>query len=329
MLAIVVDDILHAATSRSLIDAFSNHMDKTYRIKHLGTPRLMIGLSITSTSEHITLDQAHYIRAVATKFKQTESVRVHSPACVTGCLGSAEVGDSTPLDLDAFPYMSLLGSLLWVTLTRPDVVTVVSRACSHGAAPTRAHWRAAIRILRYLLSTCEHGLRFPISKQDPSVSAYVDAAFANEPGRKSRYGYAVFLGPCLVSWASKCTTMVCLSTAEAEFVAATEAAKDVVWLRGLLLELGFSLTAPSVLLEDHQACVSMIRNNSVSGRNRHFAVKMAWLRDQVSSKILAFVFVPSKHNCSDIFTKVLPDAQFRLLRDRLMLGVQTRGGVSK
>ena len=69
--------------------------------------------------------------------------------------------------------------------------------------------------------------------------------------------------------------MVCLSTAETEFVAATEAAKDVVWLRGLLLELGFSLSAPSTLLEDNQACVSIIRNNSVSDRNRHFAVKMA------------------------------------------------------
>ena len=130
-------------------------------------------------------------------------------------------------------------------------------------------------------------------------------------------------------WASKCTTMVCLSTAEAEFVAATEAAKDVVWLRGLLSELGFSLAAPSVLLEDNQACVSMIRNNSVSDRNRHFAVKMAWLRDKVSSKVLSFVFVPSKNNCADIFTKVLPDAQFRLLSARLMLGVQTWGGVSK
>ena len=123
--------------------------------------------------------------------------------------------------------------------------------------------------------------------------------------------------------------MVCLSTAESEFVAATEAAKDVVWLRGLLLELGFALTSPSVLLEDNQACVSMIGNNSVSGRNRHFAVKMAWLREQVSNKVLTFIFVPSKLNCADIFTKVLPDAQFRALRDRLMLGVQTRGGVSK
>ena len=119
---------------------------------------------------------------------------------------------------------------------RPDVATVVSRACSHGAAPTRAHRRAATRILHYLVSTCELGLRFPVSTQDPSVSAYVDVAFTYEPGRKSRYGYAVFLGSYLVSWASKCTTMVCLSTAEAEFVAATEAAKDVVWLRGLLLE---------------------------------------------------------------------------------------------
>ena len=175
-----------------------------------------------------------------------------------------------------FPYMSLLGSLLWVTLTRPDVTTVVSRVCIHGAAPTRTHRRATIRILRYLLSTCELGLRFPVSKQDPSVSAYVDAAFANEPSRKSRYGYAVFLGSCLVSWVSKCTTMVCLSTAETEFVAATEAAKDVVWLRGLLMELGFTLPVSSLRSPGGQSGLCLHdSNNSVSGRNRHFAVKIA------------------------------------------------------
>ena len=119
--------------------------------------------------------------------------------------------------------------------------------------------------------------------------------------------------------------MVCLSTAEAEFVAATEAAKDVIWLRGLLKELGADCAAPTTIYEDNQACVSMINNHSVSARNRHFAVKMSWLREQVNSKAITFVFVQSKNNLADIFTKVLPEEQFRALRDKLMKGVQSRG----
>ena len=111
--------------------------------------------------------------------------------------------------------------------------------------------------------------------------------------------------------------MVCLSTAEAEYIAATEAAKDVIWLRGVLNELGLLPSIPSVVYEDNQACVSMISNSSVTARNRHFCVKMAWLREQVESKALVFKFVPSKRNLADIFTKILALAQFALLRDLL------------
>ena len=119
--------------------------------------------------------------------------------------------------------------------------------------------------------------------------------------------------------------MVCLSTAEAKFVAATEAAKDVVWIKGLLDELGLTTNMPTVVYEDNQARVSMINNYSVSSRNRHFAVKMSWLREQVINKTIKFVFVPSKRNLADTFTKVLPEQQFRALRDKLMKGVLSRG----
>ena len=291
----------------------------------MGTPKHMIGLRVLRTESAITLDQFHYITDMVSKFKQTDSAPVHSPASISGCLGAATEGDSEPLDTDVFPYMSLMGSLLWVTLTRPDIATVVSRACAHGSSPTKAHWRAAIRILRYLKSTINLGLVYRKRINQPLVSAYVDAAFANEPRRRSRYGYAVFLSGCLISWASRCTTMVCLSTAEAEFVAATEAAKDVLWLRGLLKELGLTITAPTIIYEDNQACVSMINNYSVSSRNRHFAVKMAWLREQVINKNITFVFIPSNNNLADTFTKVIPEEQFRALRDKLMKGVSSRG----
>jgi len=148
--------------------------------------------------------------------------------------------------------------------------------------------------------------------------SYVDAAFANEAGRRSRYGYAVFLASCLISWSTKSTTMVCLSTAESEFVAATEVVKDVLWVRGVLSELGFSPTTPATVLEDNQACVTMIRNSSGTARNRHFSVKMAWFRQQVEQQTLAFKYVASKNNLADIFTKILPPDQFKKLRDRLL-----------
>ena len=119
--------------------------------------------------------------------------------------------------------------------------------------------------------------------------------------------------------------MVCLSTAEAEFVAATEAANDVLWLCGLLGELGFVHMTPSVIFEDNQACVVMINNHMVSARNRHFAVKMAWLREHVSILHFKFVYVPSKKNLADTFTKILLDEQFYIIRDSLTKGMQTRG----
>ena len=119
--------------------------------------------------------------------------------------------------------------------------------------------------------------------------------------------------------------MVCVSTAEAEVVATTEAAKDIMWLRGLLNELELAAAGPTTIFEDNQSCVSMINDYAVSSHNRHFAVKMSWLREMVANKAITFVFVPSKKNLADTFTKILPEQQFRILWDKLMKGLQSRG----
>ena len=153
MLIVVVDDILHIVSSKDIINDFSVRMAKTYEFKNLGVPSLMIGVNIDVTPSAIKLDQAHYIRNLAAKFGQLDAAKVKCPASIHGCLGSSRCPDSEPLDVSRHPYLSLVGGLLWATITRPDVVTVVSRACQHSKNPTSAHWRAAIHILRYLLTT--------------------------------------------------------------------------------------------------------------------------------------------------------------------------------
>ena len=115
----------------------------------------------------------------------------------------------------------------------------------------------------------------------------------------------IYVAECLVCWLTKTTSAVCLSTAEAEFIAAAEAVKDLLWLRNFLTDLGFPQTQPSKMFEDNQACVAMVSNHVVTARNRHFCVKMAWLREQVASKVVSLVFVSGRNNVADIFTKVL------------------------
>ena len=329
LLAIVVDDILHVASSDAIIKSFSESMAATYQLKNLGTPALMVGIKITVTPSTISLDQSHYVRQVATTFGQLDAAPISCPASQHGCLsGAAASGTPEPLDTSRFPYLSLVGCLLWATITRPDIAVAVSRACRHSKAPTKAHWRAAIRILRYLLATGKVALVYARSVRPVIVFAFADAAFGNELGMRSRYGHAVYLAGCLVTWLTKATTAVCLSTAEAEYIAAAEAAKDVLWLRNLLHELGFPQHSPSRLFEDNQACVAMVRNHVVSGRNRHFCIKMAWLRQQVADKIVVFEFVASRNNVADILTKILPAELHSRLTSGLLSpkDVSPRGG---
>ena len=142
------------------------------------------------------------------------------------------------------------------------------------------------------------------------------------------YGHAVYLSECLVCWLTKSTTAVCLSTAEAEYIAATETTKDVVWVRNLLQELGFTQEQPSHLLEDNQACVAMVNNHVVSGRNRHFCVKMACLRQQVELKVVRFRFVASRNNVADLLTKILTHEAHERLASKLLRAkdISPRGG---
>ena len=115
-------------SSKSIVDDFAAQMDRTYKMKHPGVPQLMIGIKIDISSTATRLSQEKYIDQAAAKFGQDKSTPTHSPAHSSGCLSSASVGDSQPLNRDTHPYISLVGTLLWATITRPDVQVAVSRA---------------------------------------------------------------------------------------------------------------------------------------------------------------------------------------------------------
>ena len=108
------------------------------------------------------------------------------------------MGTTELLDTNTFPYLSLVDSLLWVTITRPDVAAAVGRACRHSKAPTFAHWRAVIRILRHLLATADFAIVYHICLCPVTVTAFADTIYGNELGKRSWYGHAVYLSGSIV-----------------------------------------------------------------------------------------------------------------------------------
>jgi hypothetical protein len=147
----------------------------------------------------------------------------------------------------------------------------------------------------------------------------VDASWAAERDtRRSWYGFAIFFGRALVSWRSKLHNCVSLSSAEAEYIGATEACKETMWLRHLLQELGYSQPTTQ-FHEDNKACIRMASNLIVSGRNKHKELKMHYVRERVAAKIFFWCMCRRPHDQrADLLTKNLARPTFIKFRKSLL-----------
>jgi hypothetical protein len=147
----------------------------------------------------------------------------------------------------------------------------------------------------------------------------VDASWAADHAtRRSRYGFAVYYGNALVSWRSKLHSCICLSTAEAEYVGATEAVKETMWLRHLLDDIGLTQHGATVVHEDNAACIKMASNKVVSGRNKHMEIKMHFVRERLEAGDIQLQYISTTEQRADALTKILPRPAFERFRRLLM-----------
>jgi len=131
----------------------------------------------------------------------------------------------------------------------------------------------------------------------------------------------VKLGTGAISWSSKFQTMVALSTTEAEYIAAVEAAKDIIWMRQFMGELGYSPSSPSTLLMDNQSAISVSKNPEHHSKMKYLDLRWYWLRDVVDLEIVKPVFVPTEDMAADILTKSLMRPSVE--KCRMLMGLGT------
>jgi hypothetical protein len=174
--------------------------------------------------------------------------------------------------------------------------------------PGPTHWKAVKHVFRYLQGTSDLKLSYGPTgdKSQDMILTYSDADHGgNSDNGKSTGGYLVKLGTGAVSWSSKLQTMVALSTTEAEYIAAVEAAKEIIWMRQFMGELGYPPSTSSTLLMDNQSAISVSKNPEHHGRMKHLDLRWFWLRDTVDSGLIKPTFVPTEDMAADMLTKSL------------------------
>ncbi|RDY08990.1 hypothetical protein CR513_06716, partial [Mucuna pruriens] len=212
-------------------------------------------------------------------------------------------------------FKSLVGSLRYLTSTRPDIMYAVGVVCRFMEAPTSTHMKAAKRILRYLKGTLDFGLFYSSSNEFKLVE-FCDSDFAGDvDDRKSTTGFVFFMGGCAFTWNSKKQVIVTLSTCEAEYVAATSYMCKATWLRRLLKEFNMKQEESTKIHIDNKSAQILAKNPE---RSKHIDIRYHFIRECIVKKEVKLVHVKTQYQVVNIFTKPLKFEDFRRLRARLV-----------
>lgn len=222
--------------------------------------------------------------------------------------------DATLLE-DPSSYRRLIGRLLYLVISRPDICYAVQRLSQYVSAPTNEHLQAAHTLLRYLKHTPGQGILFS-AKSDLQLHAYADADWASSECRKSTSGWCVFMGESLLTWKSKKQQTVSRSSAEAEYRSLASVTCEVIWLHNLLLDFGIT-KQPTLLYCDNKAAIHIATNPTFHERTKHVEIDLHFVREKVENGDLKLIHVRSNHQLADLLTKALPRAAFLQLLSKM------------
>ncbi|GJW83270.1 putative RNA-directed DNA polymerase [Tanacetum coccineum] len=308
ILLLYVDDMLIVGKNIGRIAQLKRDLSKSFSMKDLGPAKQIIGIRIFRDrgAKKLHISQEQYIEKVLCRFNMDKAKVVSSPLTTNFKLTDKDCPSSKKNieKMDRVPYASAVGSLMYAMVcTRPDLahaVGVVSRFLSN---PGKKHWEAVKWIFRYLRGTSKLGITFGNGK--PMLVGFTDSDMAgNKDNMKSTSGYLMTFAGGAVSWQSRLQKCVALSTTEAEYMAATEACKELLWLKRFLQELGFKQQRYAVLC-DNQSAIHLAKNSMFHKRTKHIDIRYHWIRDAIEDGMFEFNKVYTDDNASDMLTKAV------------------------
>jgi histone deacetylase 1/2 len=307
IIAIYVDDILVLAEDPQVINQLAASLGKIFKLRNLGPVKRFLGIEVHRPTLHtITINQSQYIDRLLIKFNMSSCNPAKTPLDPSIELRKASPDEEV---VDGELYRSIVGSIMHLAVfSRPDIMYAVSKLSQYNDNPSVLHFRAAKHLLRYIKGTKHFSLEFGTGKSptNPHLHGYSDASYANDlDDRKSTTGYVFFFGNGPISWQSRKQPTVAQSTMEAEYIALSEASKEAMFLRQLLLDINIPQNEPTIISTDSQDALSHVKNNINHQPTKHIDVKHHYIREIYTAHQVNFQFVPAEIQIADILTKPL------------------------
>ncbi|KAL0547185.1 hypothetical protein IC582_017113 [Cucumis melo] len=313
IVSLYVDDLLVTGNNADHIQNFKWEMMKMFEMTDLGLMSYFLGIEIKQGQGEVFICQKKYAKEILKKFKMDECKAVSTPMNQKEKLCKEDGADK----VDEGYFRSLIGCLMYLTTTRPDILNVVSILSRFMHCASELHLKAAKRVIRYVKGTSDFGVKFTRGKEFKLI-VFSDSDWGGSiDDMRSTLGYCFTLSSGVFSWSSKKQEIVAQSTAEAEFIAATATANQALWLRKILLDLDLEQKKSTEILVNNKAAIVISHNPVFYKKTKHFNIKLFFLREVQKSGEVILVYCKTEDQVADILTKLLPTCKFEFLRSKL------------
>ena len=318
LVGIYVDDLIITGPREEKICKFKEEMKEKFEMTDLGLLSSYLGMEVKQSKANIFLSQRTYINHVLKAFKMDECNAIQTPMEVHLKLQRENQGKL----VNSTNYRSLIGSLRYLLNTRPDLTFCVSYLSRFMDKPSSEHLAAAKRILRYLKGTVNFGVLYKKGDRNMKITGFSDSDFAGDINdRKSTSGQIFFLGGLPITWNSVKQRVVALSTCEAEYIAASSATCQGLWISRLIKELVSVEENLVRILVDNKSALELTRNPVHHSRSKHIDTRHHFIKDCMEEGLVKFEYVKTEDQLADLFTKSLGRVKFCEFRTKIGVSI--------
>lgn len=310
---IYVDDLIISGNDGTEVTKFKSYLSECFKMKDLGPLKYFLGFEVARAPEGIYLCQRKYALDIIQETGLLGAKPTEFPMITQHKLALS----TSPQLHDPEQYRRLVGRLIYLCFTRPELAYSVHILSQFMQNPKVEHWQAALRVVRYLKGHPGQGILLK-SNATLQLNGWCDSDWASCPlTRRSLSGWVIFLGASPISWKTKKQTTVSRSSAEAEYRAMASITCELKWLKGVLADLGVFHTRPIQLYIDSQSALHLANNPVYHERTKHIEVDCHFLRDEINKGTLLPSYVHTSTQLADIFTKALGKVPFQRLLCKL------------
>ncbi|GJV78631.1 retrovirus-related pol polyprotein from transposon TNT 1-94 [Tanacetum coccineum] len=312
LVQIYVDDIIFVASTPELCDLFAKIMCSKFKMSMMGKISFFLGLQISQSPRGIFINQSKYALESLKKYGFDSCDPVDTPMVEKSKLDEDKEGKA----VDPSHYRGMIGTLLYLTASRPDLQFAICMCARYQARPTEKHLHAVKRIFRYLRGTVNRGLWYP---KDSSIAltAFADADHAGcQDTRRSTSGSMQFLGDRLVSWSSKRQKSAAISSTKAKYIPLSGCCAQILWMRSQLTDYGLGFNKIPMYC-DNKCTIALCCNNVQRSRSKHIDIRFHFIKEHVENGVTELYFVNTEYQLADIFTKALAKERIEFLINKL------------